>query len=94
MSISDVDKSLMADIAASAMDELIRLVQGNEPLWMKSAADGRELLNLEAYERLFPRPNSHLKNPSIRTEASRDSGVVIMNDLALVDMFVDAVSFD
>lgn len=90
MSISDVDKSLMADIAASAMDELIRLVQGNEPLWMKSAADGRELLNLEAYERAFPRPNSHLKNPSIRTEASRDSGVVIMNDLALVDMFVDA----
>lgn len=90
MSISDVDKSLMADIAASAMDELIRLVQGNEPLWMKSTADGREVLNLEAYERAFPRPNSHLKNPSIRTEASRDSGVVIMNDLALVDMFVDA----
>lgn len=94
MSISDVDKSLMADIAASAMDELIRLVQGNEPLWMKSTADGRELLNLEAYERAFPRSNSHLKNPSIRTEASRDSGVVIMNDLALVDMFVDAVSLD
>lgn len=89
MSISDVDKSLMADIAASAMDELIRLLQSNEPLWIKSAADGRELLNLESYERVFPRPNSHLKNPSIRIEASRDSGVVIMNDLALVDMFVD-----
>ncbi|XP_057804143.1 homeobox-leucine zipper protein HDG11-like [Salvia miltiorrhiza] len=90
MSISDVDKSLMADIAASAMDELIRLLQGNEMLWIKSASDGREVLNLESYERAFPRPNSHLKNPSVRTEASRSSGVVIMNDLALVDMFVDS----
>lgn len=92
ISISDVDKSLMADIAAGAMDELIRLLQGSEMLWMKSGSDGREMLNLESYERVFPRPNSHLKDPSVRTEASKSSGVVIMNDLALVDMFVDAVS--
>ncbi|KAI3454339.1 hypothetical protein Pfo_011002 [Paulownia fortunei] len=90
MSISDVDKSLMADIAANAMDELIRLLQSNEPVWMKSTADGREILNLETYEKIFPRPNNHLKNPNIRTEASRDSGVVIMNGLALVEMFMDA----
>lgn len=93
ISISDVDKSLMADIAASAMDELVRLLQGSEMLWMKSSSDGRELLNLESYERVFPRPNSQLKDPRIRTEASKSSGVVIMNDLALVDMFVDAVGF-
>ncbi|XP_022889938.1 homeobox-leucine zipper protein HDG11-like [Olea europaea var. sylvestris] len=88
MSISDMDKSLMADVAGNAMDELIRLLQTNEPLWMKSA-DGREVLNLESYERIFPRPNTHLKNPNIRIEASRDSGVVIMNGLALVDMLMD-----
>ncbi|KAL2243851.1 UNVERIFIED_CONTAM: Homeobox-leucine zipper protein HDG11 [Sesamum indicum] len=90
MSISDMDKSLMADIAANAMDELIRLLQSNEPLWMKSAGDGREILNLESYDRIFPRPNSHLKNPSIRNEASRDSGVVIIHGLGLVEMFLDA----
>ncbi|KAI3464189.1 hypothetical protein Pfo_020852 [Paulownia fortunei] len=89
MSISDMDKSLMTDIAANAMDELIRLLQSNEPLWMK-LADGRETLNLESYERIFQSPCSHLKNPNIRIEASRDSGVVIMNGLALVDMFMDA----
>ncbi|KAK4428167.1 Homeobox-leucine zipper protein HDG11 [Sesamum alatum] len=89
-SILDMDKSLMADIAANAMDELIRLLQSNEPLWMKSAGDGREILNLESYDRIFPRPNSHLKNPSIHIEASRDSGVVIINSLELVDMFLDA----
>ncbi|KAL3835296.1 hypothetical protein ACJIZ3_010032 [Penstemon smallii] len=89
MSISDMDKSLMANIAANAMDELIRLLQTNEPFWMKSTADGREILNLESYGRVFPRPNSHLKNPNTRIEASRDSGVVIMNGLSLVDMFMD-----
>lgn len=92
LNITDMDKSLMADIAGNAMDELIRLLQTNEPLWMKSATEGRDVLNLENYERIFPRANAHLKNPNVRIEASRDSGVVIMNGLALVDMFMDLVS--
>ena len=90
--ISDMDKSLMSDIATNAMEELLRLLQTNEPLWMKSATgDGRDILNLDSYERIFPRANSHMKNPNLRIEASRDSGVVIMNGLALVDMFMDPV---
>ncbi|OVA03238.1 Homeobox domain [Macleaya cordata] len=89
MGISDMDKSLMLEIAGNAMDELIRLLQSGEPLWIKSTTDGREILNIETYERLFPRPNN-LKNPDVRVEASRDSGVVIMNGLALVDMFLDS----
>lgn len=92
LNISDMDKSLMADIAGNAMDELIRLVQTNEPLWIKSAIDGKDVLNFENYDRIFPRANSHLKNHNVRIEASRDSGVVIMNGLTLVDMFMDAVS--
>ncbi|CAK9165736.1 unnamed protein product [Ilex paraguariensis] len=90
LSISEMDKSLMADIAGNAMDELIRLLQTNEPLWMKSATDGRDVLNIESYERIFPRANNHLKNPNLWIEASRDSGVVIMNGLALVDMLMDS----
>lgn len=93
MSISDADKSHMAQVAAAAMNELISLLQGNEMLWIKSATDGREHLNLESYEMAFPRPNSHLKNPSVRTEASRSSGAVSMDDLPLVDMFVNSVSW-
>ncbi|GLT74162.1 hypothetical protein SLA2020_459760 [Shorea laevis] len=88
--ISDMDKSLMTEVAANAMEELLRLLQTNEPFWMKSREDGRDVLDLESYERIFPRPNSHLKSPNIRVEASRDSGVVIMNGLALVDMFMDS----
>lgn len=90
--ISDMDKSLMTDIAANAMEELLRLLQSNDPLWMKSSTDGRDVLNLESYERIFPRATSHLKNPNLRIEASRASGVVIMNGLALVDMIMDSVT--
>ncbi|OIW20604.1 hypothetical protein TanjilG_16103 [Lupinus angustifolius] len=87
--LSDMDNSLMSDIASNAMEELIRLLQTNEPLWMKSSTDGRDVLNIDTYERMFPKPNSHSKNPNVRIEASRDSGVVIMNGLTLVDMFMD-----
>ncbi|CAI0400189.1 unnamed protein product [Linum tenue] len=90
LGISNVDKSLMTDVAANALDELLRLLKTDEPLWMKSSTDGRDVLNLEAYQRLFPKVNDHLKNPNVRIEASRDSGVVIMNGLALVDMFMDS----
>ncbi|KAK4370764.1 hypothetical protein RND71_010239 [Anisodus tanguticus] len=90
LNISDMDKSLMADISGNAMEELIRLLQTNEPLWTKSNTDSRDVLNLDSYEQIFPKANSSLKNPNVRIEASRDSGVMIMNGLALVDMFIDA----
>lgn len=90
--ISDMDKSLMADIAGNAMEELIRLLQTNEPLWTKSTTDGRDVLDIDKYGQIFPKANSSLKNPNVRVEASRQSGVVIMNGLALVDMFMDVVS--
>ncbi|KAK2664628.1 hypothetical protein Ddye_003202 [Dipteronia dyeriana] len=88
--LSEMDKSLMTDIAANAMEELLRLLQTNDPLWLKSSTDGRDVLNLDNYERMFPRGSGHLKNPNIRIESSRESGVVIMNALALVDMFTDS----
>ncbi|KAG6584428.1 Homeobox-leucine zipper protein HDG11, partial [Cucurbita argyrosperma subsp. sororia] len=88
--LSAVDKSLMTEIATNAMAELLRLSQTNEPFWIKSTNDGRDVLDLETYEQAFPRPNSPFKNPHFRTEATRDSGVVIMNSEALVDMFMDS----
>ncbi|KAJ4973997.1 hypothetical protein NE237_007171 [Protea cynaroides] len=88
-SIPEMEKSMMAGVAANALEELIRLIHTNEPLWMKSPVDGREVLNLENYQRIFPKPN-RLNNPDICVEASRDSGVVMMNGLALVEMFMDS----
>jgi len=84
-------KSLMFDIAENAMQELILLMETNELLWMKSNTDGRDTLNLETYETMFPRTTNRLKNSNIRIEASRNSGDVIMNALTLVEMFMDPV---
>ncbi|KVI04798.1 START domain-containing protein [Cynara cardunculus var. scolymus] len=91
--LSDMDKSVIADIASNAMDELIRLLQTNEPLWTQSRKDGTDVLNLDNYKRVFPRPNDNLKNPNVRIEASRVSGVVMMNSLQLVDMFLDSTKW-
>lgn len=88
---SDVDKSLMTEIATNAMGELLRLSQTNEPFWIKSLSDGRDVLDLETYEQAFPRANTPLKNLHFRTEASRDSGVVIRSSSVLVDMLMDSV---
>lgn len=87
--ISEMDKSLMADVATNALEELLRLLQTNEPLWMKSP-DGQDVLNLENYESSFPRANDHLKSPNLRIEASRDSCAVTMNSSALVECFMDS----
>ncbi|ESQ35009.1 hypothetical protein EUTSA_v10006969mg [Eutrema salsugineum] len=89
--LSDIDKSLMTSIAVTAMEELLRLTQTNEPLWIKT--DGcREILNLESYENIFSRSSSRGgKNHNLRKEASRFSGVVFTNAMTLVDMLMDSV---
>ncbi|KAJ0247874.1 Homeobox-leucine zipper protein HDG12 [Hirschfeldia incana] len=89
--LSGIDKSLMNNIAVTAMEELLRLTQTNEPLWIKT--DGaRDVLNLESYENMFPRSSSRAgKNHNVRVEATRSSGVVFTNAMTLVDMLMDSV---
>ncbi|KAK7251761.1 hypothetical protein RIF29_35244 [Crotalaria pallida] len=89
-SLSEMDKSLMSTTATNALEEFIRLSHTNEPLWIKSSTDGREVLNLETYERMFPKANTRLKNPNVRVESSRELGVVMMNSTNLVERFMDA----
>lgn len=89
--VSDMDKPIMNDIALTAMQELLRLFNTNEPLWNR--ADGcRDVLNLGSYENVFPRSSNRGKNHNLRIEASRSSGIVFMNAMSLVDMFMDCVS--
>jgi homeobox-leucine zipper protein len=90
--VSDMEKPIMAEMATAAMDELVRLAQSNEPLWVKQG-DGREVLSFDAYDSMFPKPGSRFRGPDIRAEASRDSALVFMNAVSLVDMFLDSVSF-
>ncbi|CAF1947376.1 unnamed protein product [Brassica oleracea var. botrytis] len=52
-----MDKSLTINIDVTAMKELLRLAQTNEPLWIKT--DGcLDVLSLKSYENAFPRLSS------------------------------------
>lgn len=86
-----MEKALMAETAASAMDEVIKLLRINEPLWTKSASDGRNIIDRTSYEKIFPKA-SQFKSTNARTESSKDSAMVTMTGMNLVDMFVDSVS--
>lgn len=91
--INDLENALMLETAATALEELIRLLRIDEPLWLKTLNDGRYVLHRDSYEKIFPRPN-HFKSSTARTESSKASGVVTMSAIQLVDVILDAVSVD
>ncbi|KAG9133341.1 hypothetical protein Leryth_021485 [Lithospermum erythrorhizon] len=88
--ILEEEKSMAMELALSFMDELVKMCQMGEPLWLQvDDQSGRHILNVEEYSRMFPCPPLDIKQP-IRTEATRHSTVVIMNSITLVDAFLDA----
>lgn len=87
----DLEKTLMTETAAGAMDELIRLARVNEPFWVRSGANDKYVLHRDSYERIFPRA-THFKTSSARIESSKESSVVAMTGMQLVDMLLDPVS--
>lgn len=88
---AEMESALMKDIAASAMEELVKLFQIEKPIWIKSPTNGRYLLNRDNYDKMFPKAK-HFKNSHARVESSKDSGVVHISAAHLVDMFLDSVS--
>ncbi|XP_066343924.1 homeobox-leucine zipper protein ROC2-like [Miscanthus floridulus] len=86
---SDADKPMIVELAVTAMEELVRMAQLDEPLWNAPALDGSaETLNEEEYARMFP-GGLGLKQYGFRSEASRDSSVVIMTHANLVEILMD-----
>lgn len=88
--LMEEDKSLALDLAASSMAELVKMCHTNEPLWIRSSESEREVLNFEEHARMFGWPQNLKHRNELRTEASRDTAVVIMNSVTLVDAFLDA----
>ena len=86
-----IERSMFLELALTAMDELVKLAQTDEPLWVRSLEGGREILNHEEYMRSFT-PCIGLKPNGFVTEASRETGMVIINSLALVETLMDSVS--
>ncbi|KAL5661328.1 hypothetical protein ACJX0J_028453, partial [Zea mays] len=88
--VTEMERPMMVDMAARAMDELIRLAQAGEQIWVKGVpGDAREVLDVGTYDSLFAKPGAAFRPPDINVEASRDSGLVFMSAVALVDVFMD-----
>lgn len=86
---NEQDKQLIVELAVAATDELVRMAQITEPLWERSLDDGHETLNEDEYMRMFPRGIGP-KPFGYKSESSRESAIVIMNTMNLVEILMDA----
>lgn len=87
----DREKSIIFGTVITATDEIVELFQMNEPIWIKSQIDGRYFINRESYEKIYPKPNQAYKSAA-RIESSKESGVVTMTAIELIQIFLDPVS--
>ncbi|XP_010550261.1 PREDICTED: homeobox-leucine zipper protein HDG8 [Tarenaya hassleriana] len=87
--LSDLEKVMMSETAAGAIEELVRLFHIDEPLWIKSSIDGRVVVDQEHYEN-FSQRHTHFKTSSARVESSKEVAVVPIEARSLVDMFLDS----
>nr|XP_016494822.1 PREDICTED: homeobox-leucine zipper protein HDG5-like isoform X1 [Nicotiana tabacum] len=89
--ILEEEKSTAMELALSSMDELVKMCQAADPLWIRATDSGKEILNVEEYSRMSPWPVGIKQNSNeLRIEATRSSAVVIMNSITLVDALLDA----
>ncbi|KAH7545780.1 hypothetical protein FEM48_Zijuj01G0130100 [Ziziphus jujuba var. spinosa] len=84
---SEADKPMIVELAVAAMEELVRTAQAGEPLWV-TGDNSTETLNEDEYLRTFPRGIGP-KPLGLKSEASRESVVVIMNHTNLVEILMD-----
>ncbi|XP_026460023.1 homeobox-leucine zipper protein ANTHOCYANINLESS 2-like [Papaver somniferum] len=89
--MSNVDRSdENLELAVLATQELVLMAQTNEPLWIPSGLDGgRETLNEDEYMRMFT-PACVGPKPGVVTEATRETGVVIINTVEFLETLMDA----
>lgn len=90
-----IERSMFLELALAAMEELVKMVHTDDPLWVRSLEEsggGREILNREEYTRSFTNPCIGLRPNGFVSEASRETGMVIINSLALVETLMDSVS--
>ncbi|KAK9064200.1 hypothetical protein SSX86_015580 [Deinandra increscens subsp. villosa] len=86
---TQIDKPVVIELAIASMEELIKMAQIGEPLWIPTSDDSsHEILSEDEYFRSFPRDIGQ-KQMGLKSEASRESIVVIMNHMSLVEILMD-----
>ncbi|XP_060189986.1 homeobox-leucine zipper protein ROC7-like [Lycium barbarum] len=86
--MSEIEKSSIIEVAVEAMEELLQMARMGEPLWLSSIYNETIFLNEEEYMKRFHR-GSGRKAQEIKTEASRENAIVIMNHIHLVEILMD-----
>ncbi|CAD6218458.1 unnamed protein product [Miscanthus lutarioriparius] len=87
-----IDRTVLLELGLAAMEELMKVAQMDEPLWLRSPDDGGgglETLNFDEYHRAFarvfgPSPAGYV------SEATREAGIAITSSVDLVDSLMDA----
>ncbi|KAL1345723.1 hypothetical protein AAHE18_08G137900 [Arachis hypogaea] len=85
---TEADKPMIIELAVAAMEELIGMAQMGEPLWLTTLDGATTVLNEDEYVRSFPRGIGPKPN-GFKCEASRETAVVIMNHVNLVEILMD-----
>ncbi|KAK7324790.1 hypothetical protein VNO77_28635 [Canavalia gladiata] len=85
---TEADKPIIIELAVAAMEELVGMAQMGEPLWLTTLDGTTTVLNDQEYIRSFPRGIGP-KPPGFKCEASRETTLVIMNHINLVEILMD-----
>ncbi|XP_047260144.1 homeobox-leucine zipper protein HDG8-like, partial [Capsicum annuum] len=87
------EKAIVTEVINGAMEEMMQLLPMNEPFWV-TTSDGRCLLNRDNYERVFSHPyHRPYRSSTAQFESSKESGVVSMPAIELIQNFVDPVKW-
>ncbi|KAK3129654.1 hypothetical protein QOZ80_6BG0482890 [Eleusine coracana subsp. coracana] len=86
-----VDRGVLLELGLAAMEELVKLSQMDEPLWLPAGPDGGgfDTLNFDEYHRAFARVMAPSPAGFV-SEATREAGVAIISSIDLVDSLMDA----
>ncbi|KAL0562136.1 hypothetical protein IC582_002587 [Cucumis melo] len=89
-SILGLEKGRVMLIGKRAIEEVVKMGDSEEPLWVRSVETGRELLNYDVYRKELAVGNERGKR---EVEASRETGVVFADLHRLVQSFMDVVQW-
>ncbi|ESQ43310.1 hypothetical protein EUTSA_v10015677mg [Eutrema salsugineum] len=80
------ESSTFMGLAMEAMDELMKLAELGNPLWIKCSKKEKETMNHDEYRSIFSASSKHL---GFVAEGSRETGLVLIDSLALVETLMD-----
>ncbi|WOL20334.1 homeobox-leucine zipper protein ROC5-like [Canna indica] len=86
--VSASERSMLLELAMAAVEELVGMAQMKEPLWIPMIDSTGETLNFEVYHQGFQRITG-VPLMGYVPEVSRETRMVAMNSLALVDTLMN-----